>query len=85
LKYRLSQLKKESQDRLREIRREVLTDLHALEKDQEKARASVRKALVKKDTKTVKVLSETIRNNRRKPDGLRDLNTFVLNICSMLR
>jgi len=66
-----------------EIKRErlksLLEDLHKLEAEQCELRKNVRTAHANREESLINSLSWLIYNNRRKPNGLRDLNKQVFN------
>ena len=80
MKVDLCKLKDESQEKLREIMKQLNIDLRELEKEQYMYRTAVTKALKEKDTEVVKNLSRVIADNRRKPNGLRELNQAILKV-----
>jgi len=80
LKYNSKLLHKLSQKDLRGLKYKLVNDLHLLEQNQAQKRDAVRLALREKNVAAIISLSQAIRDNRRKPGGLRELNTAIIEI-----
>lgn len=84
MKYDTTRLSKLNKVGLQELRSKLLKDLHLLEMNQAQNREVVRIALQDKDIVTIKISSNKIRDNRRKPNGLRELNKAIADIVYLI-
>jgi len=69
-----------SKEKLQKFKSKLLNDLRLLEINQAQNRKAVRIALQDKDVVYIQILSNKIRDNRRKPNGLRELNKTIADI-----
>ena len=63
--------------------RKLIENLRTLEIIQTQNRKNVRTALKIKDKEAIKYFSQAIRINRRKPNGLRDLNNTIRQVLQL--